>query len=115
VSRISSGDLKVVFLYKVLSSIGVLETQIGAAVSDAEAQLCQLTTLKETNRDTAAQQADLHKDNVRLRKEVETLAASIEQHVKVVHEDYITISRTKLMVGQEMASSYALYQASVAD
>lgn len=118
--------------------------------------------MKDTNKRLGSEQAELHKENLRLKKEVEELTAAIEQHckvllwiegrlidsllhidrkinykrtnfpfdfmsmltflqsikqlvylicaLKVVGEDTLTEARAKLMVGQEMASSYALYQ-----
>ncbi len=71
--------------------------------------------MKDTNKRLGAEQGELHKENLRLKKEVEELTASIEQHSRVVEEDAMTITRAKLVVGQEMAGSYALYQSRMAD
>ena len=39
----------------------------------------------------------------------------MESHARVAREDSLTVSRSRLTVGQEMAASYALYQSRMED
>ena len=98
------------FYTTVSAQVAELISMIKATVRDSEGRVANLGVQKEQNKDKAAEQAELQKENVRLKKEVEELDAVIEQHLKTVLDDKLTIARSKLAVGQEMAINYNLYQ-----
>ena len=103
------------FLSHIADIIQMLVVQINQTISDSEEKVSSLTELKDLNKKVAVEQSELHKENAALKKEIDELNATIDQHVKVVGEDLLTVSRSKLMVGQEMAASYALYQMKIDD
>ena len=98
------------FYATVSEQVARMISKIEATVRGSEERLADLGVQKEHNKDKAAEQGELQKENVRLKKEVEELDAVIEQHLKTVLEDKLTIARSKLAVGQEMATNYNLYQ-----
>ena len=103
------------FYLQLRGDVTRLISVIERSVRESEEKVSSLSAMKETNKRLGSEQGELHKENLRLKKEVEELTAAVEQHAKVVEEDTMTITRAKLMVGQEMASSYALYQNRMAD
>ena len=98
------------FYATVSEQVARMISKIEATVRGSEERVADLGVQKEHNKDKAAEQGELQKENVRLKKEVEELDAVIEQHLKTVLEDKLTIARSKLAVGQEMATNYNLYQ-----
>jgi sarcosine oxidase delta subunit len=98
------------FYAEVSDQVSRMVSKIQDTVKEAEDRVADLAVQKEVNKEKAAEQGELHRGNHGLKKEVEELDAVIEQHLKTVLEDKMTIARSKLMVGQEMATNYHLYQ-----
>ena len=98
------------FYAAVSEQVARMVAKIEATVRESQERVADLGVQKEHNKEKAAEQGELQKENVRLKKEVEELDAVIEQHLKTVLEDKLTIARSKLAVGQEMATNYNLYQ-----
>ena len=98
------------FYATVSEQVARMMAKIEATVRESEERVADLGVQREHNKERAAEQGELQKENIRLKKEVEELDAVIEQHLKTVLEDKLTIARSKLAVGQEMATNYNLYQ-----
>ena len=98
------------FYAAVSEQVARMTAKIAATVRESEERVAALGAQKERNKEKAAEQGELQRVNVRLKKEVEELDAVIEQHLRTVLEDKLTIARSKLAVGQEMATNYNLYQ-----
>ena len=100
-----------VFLDDITVQAQQLIDKILETIREAEDRVSSLAVMKEKNKELVAEQGSLHKENGKVKQEAEDLVALIDQqHVKAMNEDKTTINRAKLMVGQEMASNYALYQ-----
>ncbi len=70
-----------------------MRAKIEETVREAEERVADLAVQKEANKEKAAEQAELYRENVRLKKEVEELDKVIDQHLKTVQEDGMTIAR----------------------
>ncbi len=101
------------FYKQLTDQVSKLVSKINQSIEESDEKVASLGVLKERNKDLVSEQGDLQKENTKLKKEIEDITNKVNQHVKVVNEDTMTIMRAKLLVGQEMASSYKLYTVSI--
>jgi len=103
------------FYVELRNKVAALAAAAKSGAEEAEAKAAGLAAAREESRALSSRQVELQRQNGALRKDIEELTENIGQHEKTIDEENMTVVRSKLTVGQELASSYALCQAKVAD